>query len=300
MSEEQNIDQPADDRPRPTENENISEPSPINYQPSTNMEVHHPHQVQHKKTWKEYLLEYIMIVLAVTTGFFAESYREHLSDSSKEKKYVLNIKKDLIKDTINLNIWIPALQDRTENFDSLIFILENPEIITRGSEMYFYARLATRTRTFEASNNTLLELKNSGNLRLIRNQKVVNSLSDYQKIVDNYLNLNSVEIKETELVYPLIGNLFEASIFDKMLNTGTYTDVSEYDFASGSKSNLQKPPGNPQLRNNNNDMINLLIYYLHQRKSSFFSEIRLLKKEKKEAISLITLLNNEYYLEINK
>jgi hypothetical protein len=44
------------------------------------MEVHHHPQLEHKpKPWKEYLLEYIMIFLAVMTGFFAESYREHLS-----------------------------------------------------------------------------------------------------------------------------------------------------------------------------------------------------------------------------
>jgi hypothetical protein len=43
------------------------------------MEVHHHPQLEHKpKPWKEYFLEYIMIVLAVTTGFFAESLREHI------------------------------------------------------------------------------------------------------------------------------------------------------------------------------------------------------------------------------
>jgi len=69
------------------------------------MEVHHHPNLHHeRKPWKEYILEYIMIFLAVTTGFFAESYREHLSDRSKEHEFVINLKRDLAADTANLNV----------------------------------------------------------------------------------------------------------------------------------------------------------------------------------------------------
>lgn len=64
------------------------------------MEVHHHPQLEHKpKPWKEYFLEYIMLVLAVTTGFFAESLREHISMNEKEYRYVVNYIQDLSKDT---------------------------------------------------------------------------------------------------------------------------------------------------------------------------------------------------------
>jgi hypothetical protein len=50
-------------------------------------EVHHHSQLEHKlKPWKEYFLEYIMIVLAVTTGFFADSLREHIYMTEKENR----------------------------------------------------------------------------------------------------------------------------------------------------------------------------------------------------------------------
>lgn len=39
------------------------------------MEVHHHPHVE-KKNFKEYFLEFLMIFLAVTLGFFAESLRE--------------------------------------------------------------------------------------------------------------------------------------------------------------------------------------------------------------------------------
>src|SRR2546430_3170722 len=55
-----------------------SQPQTINDKPETeNMEVHkHPHHVTDKKKWGEYFLEFLMIFLAVTLGFFAENIRE--------------------------------------------------------------------------------------------------------------------------------------------------------------------------------------------------------------------------------
>ena len=51
------------------------------------MEVHHHPNVE-KKNFREYLLEFIMIFLAVTLGFFAENLREGISDSTHANKYV--------------------------------------------------------------------------------------------------------------------------------------------------------------------------------------------------------------------
>ena len=79
MSEEEKIEgQLTDNVQPPTENENnVSEPSAINEEPSIkNMEVHkHPHHVTHKKKWGEYLLEFLMLFLAVFLGFVAENIR---------------------------------------------------------------------------------------------------------------------------------------------------------------------------------------------------------------------------------
>src|SRR5450432_3174575 len=53
-----------------------------------NMEVHHHPQLEHKaKPWREYLLEGLMIFLAVTMGFFAENLREHISESNRENEF---------------------------------------------------------------------------------------------------------------------------------------------------------------------------------------------------------------------
>src|ERR1700682_1777713 len=106
MSEEKNIEHSP---------ENIHDTEPENIQSATsskeletsnikletdNMEVHHHPDLHHKpKKWKEYFLEFLMIFLAVTMGFFAESYREHLVNSEKERHYAKGLFDDLTKDT---------------------------------------------------------------------------------------------------------------------------------------------------------------------------------------------------------
>src|SRR5579863_2569591 len=137
------------------------------------MEVHHHPNVE-KKNFKEYLLEGLMIFLAVTMGFFAESYREHINEHSKEREYAINIKKDLVTDTVNLNIRIPSLYNRVLGFDTLITYLETPGPVKNGSDMYYLARLSTRNSIYTSSDNTILEMKSSGNLRLIQNRDIIN------------------------------------------------------------------------------------------------------------------------------
>jgi hypothetical protein len=46
------------------------------------MEVHHHPHVE-KKGFKEYCLEFLMIFLAVTLGFFAENIREHIAEKKE-------------------------------------------------------------------------------------------------------------------------------------------------------------------------------------------------------------------------
>ena len=51
------------------------------------MQVHHHPHIENKN-FKEYFLEYKMIFLAGTMGFFAESYREHIVEKNSIHDYM--------------------------------------------------------------------------------------------------------------------------------------------------------------------------------------------------------------------
>lgn len=253
------------------------------------MEVHHHPDVE-KKNFKEYFLEFLMIFLAVTMGFFAENIRENLSNHSKEKEYIASIKKDLSADTASLNDFLPNLISRINQTDTLIKLLQIKGSTDRGNDMYYLARLTTKLRSFPANNTTVTEMEHSGNFRLITKEPVLKGLIKRQKIVEAYKVITSLDEKEAEMTYPLLGNLFDASVFNTMESSSHFL----IDSTATAFANIEKPAGNPQLRNHNPDAINQVIFDLLERNGSFTGEVGILKALKTEEIKLMTTINKEY------
>ena len=90
------------------------------------MEVHHPHHPTHKKKWNEYLLEFLMLFVAVTLGFFAENIRESIAEKHKadelKRAIVYDLKKEVnelveYKTQINRQLNNANLLDSLANVD---------------------------------------------------------------------------------------------------------------------------------------------------------------------------------------
>src|ERR1700712_1332566 len=82
------------------------------------MEVHHHPNVE-KKSFKEYFFEFLMIFLAVTMGFAAESLREHITDNAREKEYIISMVEDAKTDTANIHRAIDLNRLRALQLDTL-------------------------------------------------------------------------------------------------------------------------------------------------------------------------------------
>jgi len=261
------------------------------------MEVHHHPKVE-KKNFKEYLFEGLMIFLAVMLGFFAESLREHISDQSKGREYISSLKQDLAADTTNINSFISGFTGRILIYDTLIHFLQNPVNVPYGSEMYYLGRLATRGTVFGDINNTLTQLNTSGNFRLISSRIVVDNIMIYENDIENYKEVHDIDTKEQLALYPYLGAVFNAFVFDSMMTTAidTSSDPNNKQLATGFRSAIHRPNGNPQLINTDAEAINLLVYHLHQREGTFLAERRLLYQQKMQAEKLIELINKEYHL----
>ena len=105
-----------------------------------------------------------------------------------------------------------------------------------------------------------------------------------------------IEGKEDVMSYPLLGELFDATVFDKMIDANKSRVLSAQEYAQFSVSTIVKPPGNPQLLSHDKVKINLLIYYLHQRKTSFLGETRMLLGFRKLLAQTIKQIDQEYNL----
>jgi hypothetical protein len=141
------------------------------------MEVHHhPHVA--KKNFKEYFLEFLMIFLAVTMGFFAESYREHLSDNAKEKEYVQSMVEDLKTDSAFLELSIDKLIPYHLTWlDSTIHLLNSSDLKDKDRLVYQAFMIGTGwSYNFHPTERTLSQLHSEG-YHLIRNENAAKSLS---------------------------------------------------------------------------------------------------------------------------
>jgi len=144
------------------------------------MEVHHHPHVE-KKNFKEYFLEFLMIFLAVTMGFFAESYREHLSDNAKEKEYIKSMVEDLETDSSFLELSInKIIPYHLTWLDSTMHLLSAPELKGKDRLVYQAFMLGTAwAYNFHPTQRTLSQLHSDG-YHLIRNKNAANSISQLE------------------------------------------------------------------------------------------------------------------------
>ena len=226
MDGEENIDQVPKSNDTPEDvNENASHEQTIE-QPKTqseNMEVHHHPDLHHKKkNFKEYFLEFLMIFIAVTLGFFAESYREHLSDRSKEKELMRSMVQDLKDDSTMDTNGVLSFTYIFKNVDTMLNCLKSdapdPAIINRivSHSFWIYS-------DYSYNNRTIQELKNAGNFRLILKNAVADSIIQYDNLMTTMLAQYN-DLKNTMYSYKEV----EARVVPyKRLNLNTF-DSSDF------------------------------------------------------------------------
>jgi hypothetical protein len=152
-----------------------------------NMETHasHLHHAPGKKIW-HYFFEFLMLFLAVFCGFIAENWREQLREHQREQEFIHSIVEDIKSDTLQSNKILIQLKRISLGIDSVLIALSSPEIINNSNTAY---RLWTKNlglEVFVSNDRTIEQLKNSGELRLIRIKAVSDSIMKYDQTLKKY------------------------------------------------------------------------------------------------------------------
>jgi len=179
------------------------------------MEVHH-HPHLEKKKITHYLWEFLMLFLAVFCGFLAENFREHQIEHQREKQFMQSLLIDLREDSVEVNKKTLAVLRSIQYQDSLILFLYNNHPVNFLSD-YFNDTLATYAlprHTIVFSDVTAIQLKNAGNLRLIRKQDVVRNILLYWKEQENAKNNLERFIIYRDRGRELEEKLFAFSVYD--------------------------------------------------------------------------------------
>ena len=127
-----------------------------------------------------------MLFLAVFCGFLAENFREHQVEHQRERQYMQSLLADIKEDTAEINKSKLTATKALAYEDSLIFYLYHNSPHDFLPEEFlnidFYAMLRLKIVFNEATSQ---QLKNSGNMRLIRNTEVFRKISLYWNEQEN-------------------------------------------------------------------------------------------------------------------
>lgn len=246
------------------------------------MEVHH-HSHTARRNWSHYFWEFFMLFLAVFFGMLAEYKLEHIIEHQREKKYIHSLIKDLEMD-------IKSMQSSYENratqiiyMDSLHYLLKygDPNQI---NDVYYYARHINRHVNFQYHDRTIQQLKNSGNLRLIRNQNAADSITVYdnERMKTSLIQLEGEIESRRNMNFNIIGKLFDSYAWKELTDT---------------TGKIFRSVNNPPLLTNDPLLISEFSFRVLALRGTMLFTNRSIKTTMTSASQLISLLKDEYDIE---
>src|SRR4029078_6416918 len=254
------------------------------------MEVHHHPHVE-KKRVREYFLEFIMIFLAVTLGFFAETIRENITEHRRAREFAESMVQDLQEDTAQLKSYRDYFDFAAKTTDTLQQLLANaePAHIPSG-KLYWYGLFGGAHRYFVPNDQTFQQMKSSGSLRYF-NKKVASAVAKYDRLCRIILTKQLADGNIYTEVRKLRAQLFEFK-YNDVANTIYQTNKKSFDYRRVDSFVRSDPP----LLSNNKIVFNQYIELVRSRflRSSF---VDYADSTLKQANSLISELKKEYHVE---
>ena len=252
------------------------------------MEVHHHPEVE-KKGIKEYILEGLMIFIAVMMGFFAESLREHIADNSKENEYMRSMVQDLKADTAELSSCIRQFGTISSELDTMLLCLKSdkpdPLVISRIVSDHFWLYTG-----YSYNNRTVQQLKNSGVFRLVRNNNAAAAILKYDNFQNTIMLTQYVDLKNTMFAYKdMEARVMHYKDLDVTNSKSkAFKDFKPADFVADVKQPFVT---------SDKDAINYYYNKLFIHGALCHVFLQNIKYAKSEATKLITLIKKEYRLE---
>jgi hypothetical protein len=255
---------------------------------TTNMEVHHHPDLHHRrKKSREYFLEFLMIFLAVTMGFFAEQLREKVVESHREGEYAKSLYDDLVVDSMVIQRTIDEKKWIIEKFDSVLNILSSGDMLKNNEFIYYVERYVTLNDIFTSEDVTFQQLRSSGNFRYMNNVKLYKLISDYYNLYSRYQTLDGSfgTINKNEL------SELEAKVFNPhdLTRLDNYQGHNFYELALPALEKLEPISTDKQL-------LRSLYVQIANAKYRNASAVVLLSWLKAKAIDIMKNLKEEYHL----
>lgn len=180
--------------PAPKTKENISATGLKT--PAEHMEVAHHPQLHHKpKPWKEYLLEGLMIFIAVMLGFISENIREDITNHQHVKQLTTQLAKNLKVDIAQLDRIYAKEKQIKESNDSLFSLLQQPLSKTDTKKLQLLIFNSHQMWPFHPSAVAIAAIKNELYQKQFSNSEIISYIATYEKHIDLFRTVQDITLK---------------------------------------------------------------------------------------------------------
>jgi len=166
-----------------------------------------------KLKWAEYFLEIVVIVIGIIIAYSLNNWNESRKERKEELKYLTNLKSDLSEDLTQIDFMTEFRNNKFTSAQKLLNYQDNG-IITEQNEFFNHLITVLIWLEFAPNKNTMNELINSGNLSLIKNDTIKNSILKlnqlHEKIVTNREHMRRE---------------YDHYLYDRL---GLYIDINDY------------------------------------------------------------------------
>lgn len=235
--------------------------------------------------WESYIFDFFMLFLAVFCGYLAQWQLEQSGENQREKQFIQSLIEDLKKDTTQLKLYDRFNENISTYCDSLQNCIASANIFRNSNKFYNYSKELARYRRYNATDRTIQQLKNSGNMRLIRKMKVSNAITDYdiktKILMESDQQLNGQIIKYREYLIEFL----DLRDYDKKNIPGSFMD------------NNINTKGNPKFITSDPKKAKLIYNQAFTLRTFLFTVKTSSEEVGRNAKQLLDLLRKEYSLE---
>ena len=226
--------------------------------------------------------EIILVVIGILIALQINNTNEANKERAKELHYLKNIKTDLLLNIKNINTFIETRESKIQSANTILEYYEGKRILENLNEFSNQCLNVYVWKKFYQTNNTFIELTNSGNLALISNDSIKNNL----------LNLDAIykELKGEEEHFRFDGEELIYKPSYNILDLNPIIQKHTYNITNGQAGeNRELPRENFELLLKNLKHKNGFVMAVYE----FTVMNSQLSKMREMSINLVELINNE-------
>ncbi len=233
----------------------------------------------YRKKFNEYFKEFVMLFLAVTLGFFAERFREHINQVNDANEFLQSYYNELQQQQFQIKNYTKIFETKIVDCDSLINIYYNHE---ENKKLYAIRTLiipAKKIIDLSLITSAYNQMVNSGTLRYVKNAPLREKMAYYNFHIEDIKNFNNHLIEALFNMAPDVGKL------EDLHDMVTVSDAHAF--------NYNHVPNMDSFAIMSNEQRRLLINYYVGYKIQAVSNLGALQELFSENSSLINMVNKQ-------